>query len=259
MIFDTHAHYDDRAFDEDREEVLAKVFASGVGCVVNIGADLKSSESSVRLAGGDERIWAAVGIHPESVDEAGDEGIMILRDLIKNSPRVRAVGEIGLDLHYGKGSLEEQKEAFLRQWDLADEFDLPVVVHSRDAAQATFDIIKERFVKAGKPLKAVMHCYSYEKEQALEYVKMGLYIGVGGVLTFKNGRKLREAVLEIPTDRILLETDCPYLAPEPFRGSRNDSSNIRYVVDALSELRGIATEEIERITFENARNFYGLS
>ena len=258
MIFDTHAHYDDSAFDEDRDEVLRKVFASGVGCVVNIGADLKSSASSVKLAESDERIWAAVGIHPESVHEVDDSGIEALRSLITGSKRVKAVGEIGIDLHYDKDSLELQKQAFIRQWDLADEFGLPVVIHSRDAAQVTFDIVRDRFKRSGKPLSAVMHCYSYEREQALEYASMGLYIGVGGVLTFKNGRKLREAVAALPTDRILLETDCPYLAPEPFRGSRNDSSNIKYVVRALAELRGISVEEAEDITFATAQRFYGI-
>ena len=157
MIFDTHAHYDDSAFDEDREEVLAKIFESGVGCVVNIGADLKSSASSVRLAGSDERIYAAVGIHPESVTEVDDSGIETLRNLIKSSDRVKAVGEIGIDLHYDKDSLEAQKTAFIRQWDLADEFGLPVIIHSRDAAQVTFDIIKERFDRKREPLNAVMH------------------------------------------------------------------------------------------------------
>ena len=259
MIFDTHAHYDDSAFDEDRDEVLAKIFGCGVGCVVNIGADLASSKSTVELARVDERIYAAVGIHPESVEEVDDRGIEVLRDLIKGSSRVKAVGEIGIDLHYGKGTLKEQETAFIRQWDLADELGLPVVIHSRDAAQATFDIIKDRFEKSGKPLRAVMHCYSYEKEQALEYTKMGLYIGVGGVLTFKNGRKLAETVEAIPIEKILLETDCPYLAPEPFRGKRNDSSYIKYVVEKLAALRGISTEEVEDITFANARRFYGIN
>ncbi len=258
MIFDTHAHYDDSAFDEDREEVLAKIFESGVGCVVNIGADLKSSASSVRLAGSDERIYAAVGIHPESVTEVDDSGIETLRNLIKSSDRVKAVGEIGIDLHYDKDSLEAQKTAFIRQWDLADEFGLPVIIHSRDAAQVTFDIIKERFDRKREPLNAVMHCYSYEKEQALLYTKMGLYIGVGGVLTFKNGRKLREAVQEVPMDRLLLETDCPYLAPEPFRGKRNDSSYIKFVAAELAALRGISVSEAEDITFANAQRFYGI-
>ena len=259
MIFDTHAHYDDSAYDGDRPVILRKVFDSGVGCIVNIGADIASSEAAVKLAEEHERIYAAVGIHPESVGEADDAGIEALRGLIKSSKRIKAVGEIGIDLHYDKDSLEQQKEAFIRQWDLADEFGLPVVIHSRDAAQVTFDIIKERFAGTGKPLKAVMHCYSYEKEQALLYVKMGLYIGVGGVLTFKNGRKLREAVREIPMDRILLETDCPYLAPEPFRGKRNDSSYIKYVVEELAELRGISVEEAEDITYANAQRFYGLT
>ncbi len=258
MIFDTHAHYDDRAYDEDREETLGRVFESGVGCIVNIGADIETSRSSVRLAEEYERIYAAVGIHPESVNEVDDRGIGILKELIKSSPRVRAVGEIGIDLHYDKDSLEQQKQAFIRQWDLADEFGLPVVIHSRDAAKVTFDIVRERFIKAGKPLKAVMHCYSYEKEQALMYAEMGLYIGVGGVLTFKNGRKLREAVGAIPMDRILLETDCPYLSPEPYRGSRNDSTNIKYVVAGLAELKGISEKEVEDITYENAQRFYGI-
>ncbi|MCR5830474.1 MAG: TatD family hydrolase [Lachnospiraceae bacterium] len=258
MIFDTHAHYDDASFDDDREETLKRVFESGIGCVVNIGADLASSATTVRLAEEHERIYAAVGIHPESVKEVDDNAIALLRDMIRKCDKVRAIGEIGIDLHYDKESLEQQKTAFIRQWDLADEFGLPVVIHSRDAAKVTFDVIKVRYEAVGKPLKAVMHCYSYEKEQAVEYVKMGLYIGVGGVLTFKNGRKLRESVEAVPMESILLETDCPYLAPEPFRGKRNDSSNIRYVVAELAKLKGITEEEAEDITYANAQRFYGI-
>jgi len=258
MIFDTHTHYDDSSFDDDREEVLKKIFDSGVGCVVNIGADLSSSGTTVELAEKHERIYAAVGIHPESVNEVDDSGISALRNMIKSSDKVKAVGEIGIDLHYDKESLEQQKEAFIRQWDLADEFGLPVVIHSRDAAKATFDIVKDRYEAAKKPLRAVMHCYSYEKEQAVMYVKMGLYIGVGGVLTFKNGRKLREAVEAIPMENILLETDCPYLSPEPNRGKRNDSSNIRFVVAELAKLKGLTEKEVEDITYANAQRFYGI-
>ncbi|MCR4721765.1 MAG: TatD family hydrolase [Lachnospiraceae bacterium] len=258
MIFDTHAHYDDRAFDEDREEVIARIFDSGVGFVMNIGADLASSLSTVMLAQKYDRIYAAVGIHPESFEEADEHGITVLKDLIKSTDRVKAVGEIGIDLHYDRDSLEKQKEAFVRQWDLADEFGLPVIIHSRDAAQVTYDIVKERYERTGKPLNAVMHCYSYEKEQAVEYTKMGLYIGVGGVLTFKNGRKLAEAVKAVPMDKILIETDCPYLAPEPFRGKRNDSSYLKKVVAELAVIRGISEQEAEDITFANAEKFYAI-
>lgn len=256
MIFDTHAHYDDRAYDEDRQEVLSGVFSSGVGALVNCGASLHSSVRSVELATEYDRIYAAVGVHPDDADTV-DETLLEELDKLLCNKKVVAVGEIGLDYHWDKAPRFVQEQAFIMQWDLADRHGVPVVIHSRDAAEDTFRIISERY-RAKGPLKADMHCYSYSREQALEYVKMGFMFGVGGVLTFKNARKLKEAVEAIPMERLMLETDCPYLAPEPMRGKRNDSSQLIRVAEVLADIKGMTTEEIIRITDSNARRFYGI-
>ena len=238
MIFDTHAHYDDEAFDEDRDSLIASLKDNGITRVVNVGADLKGSRASVELADKYDFIYAAIGAHPDNAKEIDDAGIATLKELSKNK-KVVAIGEIGLDYYWNKDNAEEQKEAFSRQIDLARELSLPIIIHSRDAAKDTMDILKEQ--DAGK-VGGVMHCFSYSTEIAREVVDMGLYIGVGGVVTFKNGKKLREALLEVPLDKIILETDCPYLAPEPHRGSRNSSLNLPYVVKAIADIKGVSVE-----------------
>lgn len=255
MIFDTHAHYDDEAFDEDRDSLIASLKDNGITRVVNVGADLKGSRASVELADKYDFIYAAIGAHPDNAKEIDDAGIATLKELSKNK-KVVAIGEIGLDYYWNKDNPEEQKEAFSRQINLARELSLPIIIHSRDAAKDTMDVLKEK--DAGS-VGGVMHCFSYSTEIAREVVDMGLYIGVGGVVTFKNGKKLREALLEVPLDKIILETDCPYLAPEPHRGSRNSSLNLPYVVKAIADIKGVSVEEVMKTTYNNACRMYRIN
>ena len=255
MIFDTHAHYDDEAFDEDRESLIDSLKDNGIVRVVNVGADLKGSKASVELADKYDFIYAAVGVHPDNINEVNDEGVAVLKELSKNK-KVVAIGEIGLDYYWSKDNTELQKEAFARQIELARELSLPIIIHSRDAAKDTMDILKE---KDASSVGGVMHCFSYSTEIAKEVVDMGLYIGVGGVVTFKNGKKLREALLEVPLEKIILETDCPYLAPEPNRGKRNSSLNLPYVVKAIAEIKGVSIEEVMNTTYNNACRMYHIN
>ena len=254
MIFDTHAHYDDDAFDEDRQNVLETLSANNVGRVVNVGAHLLGSQRSVDLARRYDFIYAAVGIHPDDANQVDDTGIAKLKDLCQNE-KVVAIGEIGLDYYWNKDNKEIQKKAFERQILLAKDLSLPIIIHSRDAAEDTLNILKtlEAGVNGG-----VMHCFSYSPEIASEVIKLGFNIGVGGVLTFKNGKKLRETVEAVPIEKIVLETDCPYLSPEPFRGKRNTSPNIAYVVEEICRIKNLDRETVEKITFENACRMYGM-
>lgn len=254
MIFDTHAHYDDEAFDDDREELLESLPGAGIGTVVNIAASPESIEECLRLAHKYPYIYCALGIHPEHCAEMSDELLEEIRVKLRDE-KALAVGEIGLDYYWPEPDHETQKLWFARQLQLAVEEDLPVVVHSREAAADTMRILKENH--AGKT-GGVIHCYSYSADQAKEYVKMGYYIGVGGVLTFKNARKLVEVATQIPLESLLLETDCPYLAPIPYRGKRNSSLYLPYVVTKLAEIKGIAEEEVIRITEQNAVKMYRL-
>ena len=255
MIFETHAHYDDEQFDEDREQLLAGLQEAGIETVVNVGATLEGCLSTIRLAEQYPFIYAAVGVHPDEVGTLDEEKFSWLKEKLSHE-KVVAVGEIGLDYYWDKESHELQKEWFKKQMELAKEVDLPVIVHSREAAQDTFDLIKSEH--AGTT-GGVIHCFSGSKEMAKEYIKMGYYIGVGGVVTFKNARVLKEVVESIPLERILTETDCPYLAPVPFRGKRNCSAYISYVLDMIAELKGISREEAEQVTYENARNMYRIT
>jgi TatD DNase family protein len=255
LIFDTHAHYDDHQFDDDRYSLIESMTGNGIGAVVNNAADLESVRSSLELAHKYDFIYAAVGVHPENVNELDDEKLEWLRDQSRD-PKVVAIGEIGLDYYYPENpDRDTQIMWFKRQLQLAAEEDLPVVVHSRDAAADTMEIMKEA---AAKGIVADIHCYSYSPEQALEYVKLGFYIGVGGVVTFKNGRKLKETVEKIPLDRILLETDCPYMAPEPFRGKRNSSLYLPYVVKEIARIKGVTEQEVMDVTMDNAKKFYRI-
>lgn len=248
MIFDTHAHYDDEAFEEDREELLLSLPAQGIGKVINIGASLQSTKTTVELAQRYPFLYAAVGVHPEGVTELTEESMDWLKELCKLKKTV-AVGEIGLDYYWDEPERDLQKQWFRRQLQLAKEVKLPVVIHSREAAKDTIDIMKEEH---SEEIGGVIHCYSYTKESAKIFLDMGFSFGIGGVLTFKNAKKLKEAVEYIPMDRILLETDCPYLAPVPHRGKRNSSLFLPYVVEELASIKGISREEVERITMENA-------
>ena len=254
MIFDTHAHYDEKAFDPDREELLASLPGRGVGGIVNVGASPQGARASVAFARKYDYMYAAVGIHPDDVGALDDALLEELR-VMAGQPKTVAVGEIGLDYYWDVQPHEVQKEAFIRQLELAKDVDLPINVHSRDAAQDTFDIIRDHH--AGTT-GGIIHCFSGSVEMAREYVKRGYYIGVGGVVTFKNGKTLKNVVREVPLERIVTETDCPYLAPVPFRGKRNDSGMIRYVIDEIAALKEIPVEEAEEILYANAMQVYRL-
>lgn len=254
MIFDTHVHYDDEAFDEDRETVLNSLAGQGIEAVVNISASIQSVKTTLELMKQYPFVYGAVGVHPNETGELTEP----LMDWLKHAAgekKVVAIGEIGLDYYWKEPEPEVQKHWFVRQLELAREVDLPIVVHSRDAAKDTLDIIKAE--RAGE-LGGVIHCFSYSLEMAREYLDLGFYIGVGGVLTFKNARKLKEVVEYMPLERIVLETDCPYLAPEPNRGKRNSSLNLPYVVDAISQIKGVPAEEVIAVTEKNARTMYRL-
>lgn len=254
MIFDSHAHYDAAAFDEDREELLASLPEQGIGTVVNVGASLAGCGRTVELTEKYPYIYGAVGVHPDDVGELNEENFQWIREQCGRE-KIVAVGEIGLDYYWDREGHELQKEWFIRQLHLAQELQMPVIIHSRDAAQDTMEILKREY----RPeIPVVVHCYSYSVEMAREYLKMGYYLGIGGVLTFKNARKLKEVVEEAPMERLLLETDCPYLAPVPFRGQRNDSRNLTFVAEELGRIKGIPAREVIRITAENAGRFYRI-
>ena len=253
MIFDTHAHYDDTQFDSDREELLTSMPGLGVTTIVNVSSTLKSCEKCVELARKYPYVYAAVGIHPDEVGSLNEETFAWMERLLDNE-KVVAVGEIGLDYYWDNESHAVQKKWFVRQLELARRHHLPIIIHSREAAADTMEIMKAH----AQGLDGVIHCYSYSKEQAEEYIKMGFYIGIGGVLTFKNAKKLKEVAEVVPLEQIVLETDCPYLAPEPFRGKRNQSSYIRYVAEKLAEIKGITAEEVIAVTEENAKKMYRL-
>ena len=251
--FDSHAHYDDKRFKQDREELLRELLPScGVSNVINVGCDVKSSEMSIHLAEKYDYIYAAVGVHPHELYDMSSQTIAKLKKLSEHK-KVVAIGEIGLDYYYDTHPKELQRFWFRQQLRLAEETNLPVIIHSRDAAEDTMNIMQQAH-KDGIP--GVIHCYSYSKEMAKEYVKMGYYIGVGGVVTFKNAKKLKETVAEIGLPHIVLETDCPYMAPEPHRGTRNDSRNLIYVVKTIAELTGTTPEEVETVTWENAKRLF---
>ena len=250
MFFDSHAHYDDARFDADRDALLAAMPGLGVCRVVNAGANVLSSRASVSLAEAYSFVYAAAGTHPHDAADLTDAGLAELESLCAH-PKVVAVGETGLDYHYDHSPRDIQRHWFMRQLDLAARLALPVIVHSREAAADTFDIIKESRVRRG-----VIHCYSGHAEQALAYIAMGFYIGVGGAVTFDKSKKLPETVARIPAERILIETDAPYLTPAPHRGKRNDSSYLKYIAEVIAGIKGITAEETARITRENAERLF---
>lgn len=255
-IFDTHAHYDDEAFETDREELLKALPGSGIEYVVNVGASIATTRSTLELSSKYDYIYAAVGVHPSDIADLNEESFSWLKEQTVRQ-KVVAVGEIGLDYYWDKEAEVQaaQQVWFKRQLDLAREAGLPVIIHSRDAAKDTFDIMKE--MDAGS-IGGVVHCYSYSPELAAEYVKMGLFIGVGGVVTFTKAKKLKETVAAIPMDNIVIETDCPYLAPVPYRGKRNSSLNLPLVLAEIASIKGISEEEAADITFANAMRLYRL-
>lgn len=252
-IFDTHAHYDSDSFDEDREAVIKELKENGVIGILNCGSDLYGLRKSVELAKNFDIFYAAVGIHPENADEFNEEVIKEIREYIKYE-KVKAIGEIGLDYYWEENpSREVQKEVFRAQMKLADELNLPVIIHDRDAHGDTLEIMKEFPNVIG-----VVHCFSGSVEFAKECIKLGYYIGFTGVLTFKNAKKLVDVCREIPVDRMLVETDCPFMAPVPFRGKRNKSDYIEYIIDKMSEIRGISGEEMNEVLLNNKRNLFKI-
>lgn len=254
MIFETHAHYDDDKFTEDRDELILAVHESGVHPIINVGASIHSTQTTLELAKRYPFIYAAVGVHPSDVADLNEDTFAWLKEQTTYAKTV-AVGEIGLDYYWDKEAdvQEKQRYWFGRQLQLAREADLPVIIHSRDAAADTLQVMRDNHADT---IPGVIHCYSYSPELAQEFVRMGYYIGVGGVVTFKNAKKLVETVQTIPMERILLETDSPYMAPEPHRGTRNDSRNIPYVIAKIAELKGITPQAVERITEENAYRLF---
>ncbi len=256
MIFDTHAHYDDEAFDSDRDELLASMPAKGIGRIVNVTASYRSLVQSPELADRYDHVYTSMGLHPTEVYELDmDDALSVVRDRCRR-PKVVAIGEIGLDYHYDDTDEKKQRAYFDAQLEIALQENLPVIIHSRDAAAETFDVMKDYSAKGGR---GVIHCYSYSYEMAAEYVRLGYYIGIGGVVTFRNSRKLKECAAKLPLSSILLETDCPYLAPDPKRGQRNSSLNLPYVAAEIAHLRGITIVEVTDATWDNAMRMYGFN
>ena len=251
-IFDTHAHYADHAFDEDREALLSELPEKGVRYVMLASSSVEDTAENSALAERYGYIYAASGVHPESVDTNPVDYLDIVTDTVKSNPKVRAIGEIGLDYHYEGSDRDKQIVLFEEQIVLAKKLGLPIIVHSRDAAEDTLELLKKH-----RPA-GVVHCFSYSAEIAKEIVKLGMYVGFTGVLTFKNAKKPCKALAEVPLDRLLLETDCPYMAPEPFRGRRCDSSLIAYTAQAASAIKGLEVQELLDITCENAKRFYSI-
>lgn len=250
-IFDTHSHYDDTKFNPDREMVLDTLQSQGVSLVVSCGCDIDTTQFNFDLSQKYDYIYFAAGFHPENLDGANLDDLKIIEKFAKNSKCV-AIGEIGLDYHWMNSSKQEQKDFFEAQLELANKLDMPVIVHDREAHGDTLDILKQY-----KP-KGVLHCFSGSKEMAKEIIKLGMYIGLNGVVTFSNARKSLEVVKEIPLERLVLETDCPYLAPVPMRGKRNDSSYIPYTAEKIAQVLNIDTQELINITNTNGKRLFAL-
>lgn len=255
MLFDTHTHYDDERFAEDRYEVIEKAHKSGVSYIINASANIKSCEESLALAHKFSYVYAAVGIHPHEVGNIDDNTLNKIAQFAKEEDKVVAIGEIGLDYYYDFAPRETQKHWFAQQINLARELNLPIIVHDRDAHQDSMDIIKQQ--KANE-VSGVFHCYSGSVEMAKELLKYNFYISVGGTLTFKNAKKLVEVVRWIPMDRLLIETDCPYLTPEPHRGKRNDSSYIRFVAEKVAQIKEVSFERVADATSKNAKELFKI-
>ncbi|KDR94254.1 TatD DNase family protein [Peptoclostridium litorale DSM 5388] len=254
MLFDTHAHITDEKFDSDRQEILKAIEESKVEYVVNPAVDIPSSVQAIKLAKENSFVYAAVGVHPHEAKDFDEDSIDVLRELAK-SQKVVAIGEIGLDYYYDFSPRDIQKKFFRMQIELANELNLPIIVHDRDAHADTMEIIK-KFKKA--ETGCVLHCYSGSAEMAMEYVKMGCYISIAGPVTFKNNKKGEAVVREVPIERLLIETDSPYLTPHPYRGKRNDPTKVEYVADKIAQIKGMSYEKACDITTENAKNFFGI-
>lgn len=255
MLFDTHAHYDDERFNEDRDEVIDRAYRSGVTCILNASSNLSSAVESISLARKFDFMYAAVGVHPHNVEEITENTLSVLTRLVED-PKVVAIGEIGLDYYYDFAPRELQKHWFAMQIRLAKELDLPIIVHNRDSHEDVMKIIKDEDAKS---TGGVFHCYSGSAEMAKELLDNNFYISVGGPVTFKNAKKIIEVVKYVPDDRLLIETDCPYLTPEPLRGRRNESSYIKFIAEKIAEIKGTNFEKIAHITTENAKRLFNIS
>jgi len=253
MLFDSHAHLDDERFDNDRDEVMTSLRESGVAFFVNIGADEKTSYASADLANKYDFVYASVGVHPYDAKDVDDALIEKFKEMAKQNKKIVAIGESGLDYSYEEADKEAQKKAFIRHIELANELDLPLIVHNRDSHKDMMDILTEY-----RPKNAIIHCYSGSLEMAKILVDMGYYISFSGTVTFKNAKKLAESAKFVPNDRLLIETDCPYLSPEPERGTRNNPAKVRFTAEKLAELRGVTFEEIAKMTMENAKRVYKI-
>lgn len=260
MIIDTHAHYDDSSFDEDRDEILSNLRSCNIEAVVNASADMNECRETLELCRRYDDVYGMIGIHPDGISGLSEGSVNELKDLIipnavYNGGKIVSVGEIGLDYHYNDVPRDIQIKWFHEFLRLAEEVKLPVNIHSRDAAKDTFDILKEH---RAEERGGIIHCYSYSYDMAREYLKLGYYFGIGGVVTFKNARKLVEVVENIPIEAIVLETDCPYLSPVPLRGNRNDSRNLIYVAEKIAQIKGMTTDEVIQATTINAKKVYSI-
>ena len=253
FLTDTHAHLDFPQFDDDREEVIARALAAGVGIIINVGADLASSRRAVALAEAHPQIYAAVGVHPHDAKTLTEEVLTELRELARH-PQVVAIGEIGLDFYRDLSPRDVQRQAFERQLALARELDKPVIIHDREAHAEVMDTLRR-----WQGLRGVLHCFSGSLEMARRAVELGFYISIAGPVTFKNARRLPEIVRQLPLERLLIETDCPYLAPHPHRGERNEPAYVRLVAEAVAEIKGLPLEEVARVTTANTQTLFGLT
>ena len=251
MLFDTHAHLDDKRFNDDREQLIDSLQENNVSLVMNIGSDLENSFKSVELSKKYDFIYAAVGIHPHSAQQTNDIDLLKLEQLLDND-KVKAIGEIGLDYYYDNSPREKQKEILIKQLEIAKKHNVPIVIHDRDAHEDCYNII------SAYNLPCVFHCYSGSIQYAERLLKLGYYISFTGVITFSNAKKLREVVSTVPIERIFIETDCPYLAPDPYRGSRNSPLYVHRVAETIAEIKGISYEDVCRITMENGKRFFRI-
>ncbi len=254
MLFDSHAHYNDRAFDGDRDEILSKMHENGIEYIINAADSMESVGEIIKLAEKYPFVYASAGVHPENVQNLTEADMEKLKTYAKHE-KVRAIGEIGLDYHYDDVPKDVQKKWFARQIDLAREVKLPVIVHDREAHADTLEILRAHHAA---DVGGVLHCYSGSAEMVREVLDLGFYLGFGGTLTFKNAKKVHASAAAAPIERIVLETDCPYLAPEPHRGTRNSSLLMHYVAERLAEIKGISVGEVEEITQSNAKKLYGI-
>ncbi len=254
MIFDSHAHYNSSKFDEDRDAVLGSLKEGNVAYVMNVADSMESLKKVLEIAEKYPFVFASVGVHPEETGELTDKDMDILLEYTKH-PKVKAIGEIGLDYYWDSVERDVQKKWFARQIDVGKQSNLPIIVHDRDAHGDTIDILKS---ENARDVGGIVHCFSGSCEMAREVLNLGMHIGIGGTVTFKNGRKIKEVAEYVPIESIVLETDAPYLAPEPFRGKRNSSDLIKYVIDEIAKIKGISAKDVEEITFQNAKRVYKI-